>query len=120
MALSMYIAHGMEYIHSHGIIHRDLKPENILINEDFHLKIACEEAYCDLLVDGPGTYRWMALEMIKRKSYGKKVDIYGFGLILWEMVAETIPYEDVTPVHAAFAVVNKYYLTFGTFLFIYF
>lgn len=112
IAIALDIARGLEYIHSQGIIHRDLKPENILINEDFHLKvadfgIACEEVYCDLLADDPGTYRWMAPEMIKRKSYGRKVDVYGFGLILWELVAGTIPYEDMTPIQAAFAVVNK-------------
>ncbi|CAH9060074.1 unnamed protein product [Cuscuta europaea] len=110
--MALDIASGMEYIHSQGVIHRDLKPENILINEDFRLKIAdfgiaCEEAYCDLLVDDPGTYRWMAPEMIKRKSYGRKVDVYSFGLILWEMVTGFIPYEDMTSVQAAFAVVNK-------------
>ncbi|KAM3306589.1 serine/threonine/tyrosine-protein kinase HT1 [Capsicum chacoense] len=112
IALALDIAHGMQYIHSQGIIHRDLKPENILIDEKYHLKIAdfgiaCEEAYCDLLADDPGTYRWMAPEMIKRKLYGRKVDVYGFGLILWEMLAGTIPYEDMTPVQAAYAVVNK-------------
>ncbi|MED6174980.1 hypothetical protein PIB30_074130 [Stylosanthes scabra] len=112
IAFALDIARGMEYIHSQGVIHRDLKPENVLISEDFHLKIAdfgigCEEAYCDLLVDDPGTYRWMAPEMIKRKSYGRKVDVYSFGLILWEMVTGTIPYEDMTPIQAAFAVVNR-------------
>ncbi|RDX74910.1 Serine/threonine-protein kinase HT1 [Mucuna pruriens] len=112
IVFALDIAHGMEYIHSQGVIHRDLKPENVLINEDFHLKIAdfgiaCEEAYCDLFADDPGTYRWMAPEMIKRKSYGRKVDVYSFGLILWEMVTGTIPYEDMTPIQAAFAVVNK-------------
>ncbi|KAM0040360.1 putative dual-specificity kinase TKL-Pl-4 family [Helianthus debilis subsp. tardiflorus] len=49
----------------------------------------------------------MAPEMIKRKSYGRKVDVYGFGLILWEMVAGTIPYKDMTPIQVAFAVVHK-------------
>ncbi|CAJ2678558.1 unnamed protein product [Trifolium pratense] len=112
IAFSLDIAHGMQYIHSQGVIHRDLKPENVLINEDFHLKIAdfgiaCEEAYCDLLADDPGTYRWMAPEMIKRKHYGRKVDVYSFGLILWEMLTGTLPYEDMTPIQAAFAVVNK-------------
>lgn len=112
IAVALDIARGMEYIHSQGIIHRDLKPENILINQDFQMKIAdfgiaCEEKLCDLLADDPGTYRWMAPEMIKRKSYGRKVDVYSFGLILWEMVAGTIPYEDMTPIQAAFAVVNK-------------
>ncbi|OIV91740.1 hypothetical protein TanjilG_26593 [Lupinus angustifolius] len=112
ISFALDIARGMEYIHSQGVIHRDLKPENVLISEDSHLKIAdfgiaCEEAFCDLLADDPGTYRWMAPEMIKRKSYGKKVDVYSFGLMLWEMVTGTIPYEDMTPIQAAFAVVNK-------------
>ncbi|XP_052182961.1 serine/threonine/tyrosine-protein kinase HT1-like [Diospyros lotus] len=112
ISIALHIARGMEYIHSQGVIHRDLKPENILINQDFHIKIAdfgiaCEEAYCDILADDPGTYRWMAPEMVKRKSYDRKVDVYSFGLILWEMVAGTIPYEDMTPIQAAFAVVNK-------------
>ncbi|KAI9117351.1 hypothetical protein K1719_011517 [Acacia pycnantha] len=33
----------------------------------------------------------MAPETIKRKCYGRKVDVYSFGLILWEMVTGTIP-----------------------------
>ncbi|KAF2297704.1 hypothetical protein GH714_002355 [Hevea brasiliensis] len=112
IAVALDIARGMEYIHSQGVIHRDLKPENVLIDQEFHLKIAdfgiaCEEAYCDSLADDPGTYRWMAPEMIKKKSYGRRVDVYSFGLILWEMVAGTIPYEDMNPIQAAFAVVNK-------------
>ncbi|XP_022142218.1 serine/threonine-protein kinase HT1 [Momordica charantia] len=112
IAIALDVARGMEYIHAQGIIHRDLKPENVLIDEDFHLKvadfgIACPEAYFDPLADDPGTYRWMAPEMIKHKPYGRKVDVYSFGLMLWEMVAGAIPYEDMTPIQAAFAVVNK-------------
>ncbi|KAJ0261435.1 hypothetical protein HA466_0045590 [Hirschfeldia incana] len=106
------IARGMEYIHSRHVIHRDLKPENVLIDEDFKLKIAdfgiaCEEEYCDMLADDPGTYRWMAPEMIKRKPHGRKADVYSFGLVLWEMVAGAIPYEEMNPIQAAFAVVHK-------------
>lgn len=112
LAIALDIARGMEYIHSQGVIHRDLKPENVLIDQDFCLKIAdfgiaCEEAHCDTLANDPGTYRWMAPEMIKRKPYGRKVDLYSFGLILWELVAGTVPYEDMTPIQAAYAVVNK-------------
>lgn len=112
IAIALDIARGMEYIHSQGVIHRDLKPENILFDEEFCVKIAdfgiaCEVAYCDTLAEDPGTYRWMAPEMIKHKPYGHKVDVYSFGLVLWEMVTGTMPYEEMTPIQAAFAVVDK-------------
>ncbi|XP_020587818.1 probable LIM domain-containing serine/threonine-protein kinase DDB_G0287001 [Phalaenopsis equestris] len=112
ISIALDIAQGMEYIHSQGVIHRDLKPENILFDQDFCVKIAdfgiaCEEACSDPLAEDPGTYRWMAPEMIKHKHYGRKVDVYSFGLVLWEMVSRRIPYEDMTPVQAAFAVVDK-------------
>ena len=112
IAFALDIARGMEYIHSQGVIHRDLKPENILFDQDFCVKIvdfgiACEEAYFDALAEDPGTFRWMAPEMIKHKPYGHKVDVYSFGLVLWEMATGRIPYEEMTPIKAAFAVVNK-------------
>ncbi|XP_062206842.1 uncharacterized protein LOC133908722 [Phragmites australis] len=112
ISISLNIAHGMEYIHSQGVIHRDVKPENIIFDGEGCAKIvdfgiACEEAYCDPLANDTGTFRWMAPEMMKHKSYGPKVDVYSFGLILWEMFSGSIPYEDLTPFQAAFAVFNK-------------
>ncbi|KAI3892539.1 hypothetical protein MKW92_024402 [Papaver armeniacum] len=112
ISIALDIARGMEFLHSQGVVHRDLKPENLIFDQDNQVKIvdfgiACKEAYCDSLADDAGTYRWMAPEMIKRKSHGRKVDVYSFGLVLWEMVAGTIPFDDKTPIQAAFAVVNK-------------
>ncbi|CAH8340786.1 unnamed protein product [Eruca vesicaria subsp. sativa] len=106
------IARGMEYIHSVKIVHRDLKPENVLIDKDFNLKIAdfgiaCEEEYCDILGAETGTYRWMAPEVLRRKPHGGKSDVYSFGLVLWEMAAGALPFEEMGPVQAAFAVMHK-------------
>nr|BAJ96847.1 predicted protein [Hordeum vulgare subsp. vulgare] len=112
ISVGLDIAHGMGYIHSQGIVHRDVKPENIIFDRDCCAKIvdfgiACEEAYCDPLANDPGTFRWMAPEMMKHKPYGRKVDVYSFGLILWEMLTGSVPYEDLTPFQAAFAVFDK-------------
>ncbi|KAF7030471.1 hypothetical protein CFC21_042009 [Triticum aestivum] len=112
ISVGLDIAHGMGYVHSQGIVHRDVKPENIIFDGDCCAKIvdfgiACEEAYCDPLANDPGTFRWMAPEMMKHKPYGRKVDVYSFGLILWEMLTGSVPYEDLTPFQAAFAVFDK-------------
>ena len=112
ISISLDIARGMAYIHSQGVVHRDVKPENIIFNEEFCAKIvdfgiACEQEYCDPLANDTGTFRWMAPEMMKRKAYGRKVDVYSFGLILWEMFSGSVPYEELNPFQAAFAVFDK-------------
>uniref|UniRef100_A0ACD5VGY4 Uncharacterized protein n=1 Tax=Avena sativa TaxID=4498 RepID=A0ACD5VGY4_AVESA len=112
ISIALDVARGLEYIHSQGVVHRDIKPENILFDENFVVKIAdfgiaCEETLCDLLVEDQGTYRWMAPEMMTRKPYNRKVDVYSFGLLLWEMVTGRIPYENLTPMQVAYAVVNN-------------
>ncbi|XP_066311357.1 serine/threonine/tyrosine-protein kinase HT1-like [Miscanthus floridulus] len=112
ISISLDIARGMAYIHSEGVVHRDVKPDNIIFDEEFSAKIvdfgvACEEDHCEPLANDTGTFRWMAPEMMKHKAYGRKVDVYSFGLILWQMFSGTIPYEELNPFQAAFAVFDK-------------
>lgn len=112
LKLSLDVARGMSYLHSQGIIHRDLKSENILVGEDLSVKVADFGISCLEFQSGSGkgftsTYRWMAPEMIKGKNHTRKVDVYSFGIVLWELVTLQIPFHDMTPEQAAYAVAHK-------------
>lgn len=112
LSMALDVAMGMAYLHSQGVVHRDLKSENLVLTEDLHVKltdfgVGCQEAECDLRSADTGTYRWMAPEMISHQHYSKKVDVYSFGIILWELVTGEVPFHDMTPVQVAYAVVNK-------------
>lgn len=112
LSMALDVAMGMEYLHSQGVVHRDLKSENLVLTEDLHLKltdfgVGCLETECDSRSADTGTYRWMAPEMISHKHYSKKVDVYSFGVVLWELVTGEVPFQDMTPVQVAYAVVNK-------------
>lgn len=106
------VARGMAYVHGLGFIHRDLKSDNLLIFGDKSIKIADFgvariEVQTEGMTPETGTYRWMAPEMIQHRPYTQKVDVYSFGIVLWELITGMLPFQNMTAVQAAFAVVNK-------------
>ncbi|PON36285.1 Serine/threonine protein kinase [Parasponia andersonii] len=106
------VARGMAYVHGLGLIHRDLKSDNLLIFSDKSIKIADFgvariEVQTEGMTPETGTYRWMAPEMIQHRPYTQKVDVYSFGIVLWELITGMLPFQNMTAVQAAFAVVNK-------------
>ncbi|KAJ5076860.1 serine/threonine-protein kinase sty13 [Anaeramoeba ignava] len=97
------IAEGMKYLHNMGVIHRDLKSGNILITNENHLKIIdfglsrFKPGVTNITTEmsiGVGTFNWMAPEILRGESdYTPKVDVYSYGLVLWQMVFREIPYK---------------------------
>ncbi|PON51610.1 Mitogen-activated protein kinase kinase kinase [Parasponia andersonii] len=118
---AMDVARAMECLHANGIIHRDLKPDNLLLTAnqksvklaDFGL--AREETVTEMMTAETGTYRWMAPELYstvtlrqgEKKHYNNKVDVYSFGIVLWELLTNRMPFEGMSNLQAAYAAAFK-------------
>ncbi len=92
------IAAGVGYLHDHGIVHRDLKPGNIFRDDglvkigDYGLSkfISCSRRSGQ--TESVGTVHYMAPEVANGR-YGKEIDIYALGIILYEMLTGHVPFE---------------------------
>ncbi|XP_067265071.1 mitogen-activated protein kinase kinase kinase 13 isoform X2 [Chanodichthys erythropterus] len=94
------IASGMNYLHLHKIIHRDLKSPNVLVTQNDGVKISDfgtskELSDKSMKMSFAGTVAWMAPEVIRNEPVSEKVDIWSFGVVLWELLTGEIPYKDV-------------------------
>ncbi len=92
------IAAGAAYLHNHGIVHRDLKPGNIFRDEglvkigDYGLSKFISCSLRSGQTDSVGTVHYMAPEVANGR-YGKQIDIYALGIILFEMLTGRVPFE---------------------------
>eukprot|EP01094_Clydonella_sp_ATCC50884_P010612 TRINITY_DN2033_c1_g1_i1.p1 TRINITY_DN2033_c1_g1~~TRINITY_DN2033_c1_g1_i1.p1 ORF type:complete len:2147 (+),score=597.65 TRINITY_DN2033_c1_g1_i1:403-6441(+) len=103
ISIAIGAARGMAYLHSKGIIHRDLKSPNILITADWDAKITdfggsratSIQSRGLMTKTNIGTTRWLAPEVHLGLEYTQAVDVYSFGIVLWELLAGKIPFADV-------------------------
>lgn len=91
---------AITYCHSFNICHRDLKPENILITSDGRIKIAdfgmaaLHQTDTHRLSTACGSPHYAAPELLKNRQYrGDKADIWSLGVILYAMLAATLPFD---------------------------
>jgi len=87
---------AIEVIHKRDVIHRDIKPENIMVAEDGHLVLA-DFGIARRLEKGDdspsscvGTPEYCAPEVFLEKPYGLEIDLWAFGVTLYEMLGHQV------------------------------
>ncbi|KAK4779700.1 hypothetical protein SAY87_015806 [Trapa incisa] len=115
ISFAVDMARGMAYLHNEPnvIIHRDLKPRNVLLvnSSADHLKVGdfglsklirVQNSHDVYKMTGEtGSYRYMAPEVFKHRRYDKKVDVFSFAMILYEMLEGEPPLSSYEPYEAA-------------------
>lgn len=91
------IASGLHYLHSRRppVVHRDIKSPNILlmggVSKIADVGVARTKANMDMTAQKGFTVAWAAPEVVFRKRATEKIDIWSFGVVLWEIVTGNMP-----------------------------
>ena len=96
----------MSYLHSNNILHRNLNPSSIFLDDSFYPKISgldiVKELYQSSKNNEPrrdgklkGVHKYLAPEILTNLEYGKPSDVYAFSLLMFEIMTEQTPFNDL-------------------------
>jgi serine/threonine-protein kinase len=114
LAIAGQVASAIDFAHSKGVVHRDIKPGNILFESDPHGRVALGDfgiarifgavqrdiTAIPAMGEFAGSPGYLAPEAFSGHEITKASDIYGFGVVLYEMIAGKIPFDEVQEVYA--------------------
>ncbi|MEI2726725.1 MAG: protein kinase [Verrucomicrobiota bacterium] len=109
------VLEALEAAHRAGFVHRDVKPENVLIADnggvkvaDFGLARAIAASTTSAATQGVliGTVAYLSPEQVERGVADARSDVYGAGILLFEMLTGSVPHAGETPLAVAYQHVN--------------
>jgi len=100
---------AIQHVHERDVMHRDIKPENLLLDKDLNIKL-CDfgwsaERIHDKRTTFCGTYEYMAPEVIYKRPYDYRIDVWSLGILLYELLHKEAPYKgrSLNEIHASLA-----------------
>jgi eukaryotic-like serine/threonine-protein kinase len=101
------ILSALRFAHRHGIVHRDIKPHNVLVDTDGRVKVTdfgiARAGTSQMTEAGSivGTAQYLSPEQAKGADVDQRSDLYSLGVVLYELLTGTVPFNGDTPVEIA-------------------
>lgn len=101
------ILSALRFAHRHGIVHRDIKPHNVLVDADGRVKVTdfgIARAGASQMTEAGsivGTAQYLSPEQARGTDVDQRSDLYSLGIVLYELLTGTLPFNGDTPVEIA-------------------